>query len=506
MKNKLYKQSGFLTLEILIAMTVLILMLAVVVMVSFGNQSMVANSQSNAEALNIAQGLLEKAQADSRKDFNLVNPISSITSSDGFVSSIDVKQIDYFTKLVTATVKFPEDNGINGSTILSSIITNFNNAVGGDTCSSVILPDTETWKNPNIKEKFSDLSSLASISDNYPITDIDAYRDKLYVAIGKTTSLTAPTFFVFNIDDSDISNPKLTSEGFIDNDGTKQSGINAVTVSEDTASQTTYAYVAAAGTTKQLQVIDVSTNLPIVKPNSLTVTGGSAGNSIFYKNGYIYLGLKSSTTGPEFHIIDVHKPTSSLSEVGHWPENGSLGHDINSIFVSGRYAYLATPDSRNLIVLNISNVSAPTLAGSYDDGGSNNGKSIFAVGDTLYLGRTEGGTELSVLNESDPTVTPPVFDSDSTINKSIDGIFVRGKLNSQTLQIPEALAFLLTPSNFTVMNVSDSTNMSPWGSEPLPSGTFGSSLFEPVFDCEGNNFFIGSNDTSNNGHISVVTP
>lgn len=75
-------QSGFLTLEMLMAMFILILALTAVISVSFGSQSMIVDSRINAEALNIAQSLLKKAQADSRKDFNLVNPINATTTDD----------------------------------------------------------------------------------------------------------------------------------------------------------------------------------------------------------------------------------------------------------------------------------------------------------------------------------------------------------------------------------------------------------------------------------------
>jgi Tfp pilus assembly protein PilV len=510
--------SGFSTLEMLIAMAILIMVISAVILVSFGSQSMLIGSQTNAEALNIAQGLLEKAQADSRKDFNLVNPVATTTTADGFTSSVNVVQTDYFTKLVTATVEFPEDSGRRGTTVLSAVVTNFNNAVGGDTCSSILLdssgkPNTDAWKTPQVIKSFGDssnnFSTLTGITDNYPITDVDAYKGKLYITINNSGAATdtVPTFFVF-----DINNPNTIlpiSGDFVDNDLTKQSGLNAVAVAEDVSTTTKkiYAYVASASsiTKGQLQVIDVSSVPPVVV-SSLPVGGQGAGNSIFYKDGYVYLGLKASTSGPEFHIIDVHTPTNP-QEVGHWPKIGSLNYDINSIYMRGRYAYLATLDSKNLIVLDISNASDPVEVGSFNDGGGNYGKSVFLAGNVLYLGRTGGGTELSILDESDPvTTTPPVLYSESSINESVDGIIVRGKLNTQTSQLPPALAFLLTPSNFMIFDVSDSKNIGQWGTEPLETDTFGSSTFEPVLDCEGNNFFVGSNDSSNNGYISVITP
>jgi len=54
-------------------MFVLILAITSAVSVSFGSQSLVLDSRQSDVALGIAQGLIEKAQADARKDFNLVN-------------------------------------------------------------------------------------------------------------------------------------------------------------------------------------------------------------------------------------------------------------------------------------------------------------------------------------------------------------------------------------------------------------------------------------------------
>jgi len=188
-KNK----KGFSTIEILVAMAVLAMCFSAIILISFSGQSMLISSQTNSEAINMAQELLEKAQADARKDFNLVNPVAATTTADGFTLWVDVEQKDNFTKLVTAYVDFPEDSDRHGNTKLSAIVTNFNNAVGGDTCSSVLLPNAEDWKAPTIQKKFFDFSGLTGITDKYSITDIDAYQGKLYVTIGDTVASTTPT-------------------------------------------------------------------------------------------------------------------------------------------------------------------------------------------------------------------------------------------------------------------------------------------------------------------------
>ena len=266
-----------------------------------------------------------------------------------------------------------------------------------------------------------------------------------------------------------------------------------------------------------MQVIDVSANPPVVKA-SLVIPSNAVGNSIAYKNGYVYLGLKSSSSGPEFYIIDVHNPLSpQVVTGGHWPASGSLGHDINAIYIRNQYAYLAVPDTvdnKKLIVLDISNASGPKEVGSFSEVGANNGKSIALVGDTLYLGRTWGGTELSVLDVSNPaTASPPVLGIDATINASVDAIVVRGKINPQNTAAAPALAFALTTSDLKILNVSDPASIASWGTKTFDAGTFGSIQFEPVLDCQGNNFYIGVTDDSDNagsgnggGNLYIVTP
>jgi Tfp pilus assembly protein PilV len=508
-------QKGFSTLEILIAMFLLVLMLTAVVTLSFGNQAMIADSRSNAEALNIAQGLLEKAQADSRKDFNLVNPLAATTTADNFTYRVDVAQQDNFTKLVTAAVEFPEDSSRHGNILLSTLVTNFNNAVGGDTGNSVLLPDAAHWDVPEQKNIFSDFSSLTGVADNYPVTDVDAYRGKLYVTVGKTSAATTSTFFIFNINDNDPDDPKLEALGNVDNDPSRLTGLNAVAVAEDPSTGITYAYVASASNiNKQLQIIDVSANPPqVVK--SVEVVGDAHGNSLFYKNGYIYLGLKAASGTSEFSIIDVHKPLLA-GEVGHWPVAGGLGHDINSIYVKGNYAYLATADDRNLIILDISNASFPVEIGNFNmqvaDGSDNHGKSLAMVGDSLYLGRTKviagtDGAKFYIFNIIDPaTTTLSALGSYSGSVQSVDGIIVRGKSEFNMSASLPALAFVLTPVEIKILDVSNPVSISQRGTMPLASGTYGSPVYEPVFDGEGNYLFIGSTDGSKNGYLSIIVP
>lgn len=499
-------QKGFSTLEMLIAMAILIMVISAVILVSFGSQSLLIDSQTNNEALKKAQQLLEQQQSLARKDFKLVNPVTEF--ADGiYQEKVDVEtQPDFFTKKVTATVSWPGEYNRNLSVKLSALVTNFNNALGGDTCGSVL---SGHWENPQIQNlDFAQL--VGDVGGPYPVSDIDASIDlnqspKLYVTVNNTDVGDKETFFIFDI--TNPASPVLISDGKIDNDDSVRAGLNAVHAAGN------YAYVAsnyganfntetspcdnsngANPSCGQLQVIDISVSPPELKYTfevpSVSGSGGQAiGKSIFYKDGYVYLGLAKTESGPEFNIIDVHNPLAPFP-VGSWP----VGNGINAIYVKGRYAYLATPNNQELIVLDISNPASPSLAGGFDaPGGSGNGKSLYLVGDTLYLGRTVGGTEFYILDDKIPaTVQLPVFGEKSDIDDSINSIISR-----------DYLTFLITNNQLQIFKINQASN--PWGISPYFSISLPSDDNRKSMDCQGNYLYVGSVDSSDNGYLSIIT-
>ena len=472
-------ERGFSTLEILIAMAVMFLVLGAVILVSFGNQTAVADSQTDAEAMNIAQGLLEQEQADARKDFNLVNSFAT-TSPDGFYhSTVTVEfEPDYLTKKVTAKVSWTGDHIRQQSVSLVTEITNFTNAVGANTCDSDLSGD---WTVPTLAQSYDFASLVGNPGGTYPITDVDAYNGKLYVTTNNSSGpATQPTFFVFSIHATDPLHPTLSLDSKIDNDTTAAGGLNALAVATNAGGS--YAYVANS-LSKQFQIINLSG--PTVGA-SLTVAATGKGNSIYYKDGYVYEGLTSAAGGKEFNLIDVHTPTAPVLRGG-----AVVGNDINQIFVKGLYAYVASPNTQQLKVYDVSNpasIAAPV--GSYTNNGAGNGKSVYAVGDSLYLGTTAAGAYYTRLDASTPQA--PSFLSSSGFSSSVDGIIVR-----------DSLAFLLTKTGFQVINATSTAQYAA----PLTLPSAGASaLVEPTFDCENNIFYAAANDNSGNGHLYLITP
>lgn len=499
-------QRGFSTLEILIAMTIMVFTITSVLPLVFGSQSVSIATQTNQEALYKAQAILEDARATARQDFNSVNPMVP-TADNIYQKSLSVQQIDFYTKQVTGIASWQGENNKNLNISLTTLITNPKAVKGGDTCSSVLMGN---WKNP-VKKSYEFGSEIIGDSlSSFPITSIQAFENKLYVATNNNHENSNETFFIL-----DISNPAVTPLvlGKLDNSASISDGLNAVAVDGH------YAYVANAydsctekANCAQLQIIDISvpsnpnvvTNLKI---DSFTGSGQNkiraAGTSIFYKNGIVYLGLANANNGNEFYVIDVGgvsaSPTSPVILKSFEIESG-----VNAIFAKGNYVYVASPDVVELKILDVSRLGDPQLEGSFDapgGGGNNgNGKSIAIVGNTLYLGRTLlSGDEFYILDNTNPETNhqPPLGSKNiqnGSNSTSVNGIIIR-----------DFLAFLITNREFQTWKINDPSNITQYANPlTLPSGS-GAGIQRPTADCEGNYIYVGSQGDNDKGYISVIT-
>ncbi len=512
---------GFSTIELMIAMTIMILTLTAVTLVSFGNQGFLVGAQVNAEAMNRAQEMLEQEQALARKDFNLVNPVAS-TTDDIYTKAIDVQIInspsspDYLMKEVRALISWKDERGQTRLLNLNTLVSNFETPTGNNTCDSTVRG---AWQSPQIINGETDFATLVGDPfGTYTIGDLDAYRGKLYVVAANTSAPSKETFFVF-----DISNPAAPLlRGKIDNALTVNPGFSAVRVSEDPASNPvkTYAYAASNANSDyttcnpvtnpacgELVIFDVTdganptvgTNLMLASSTAPFVKGNQArGRSIFYRNGYVLLGLSATGAGngPEFHILDVHNPTALFGGTHVLFPVGSflVANDINALSMRGTYAYLDTPNTQELQVLNITNPNTPTLAGSFNSpSGTGHGKSMYLVGNRLYLGKTvpNAGNDFHILDITTPAAALPELGGMS-LPSSVNAIVVR-----------DYLSFLLTRTDLQIFKTDNPGSISTWGSMVLPAS--GHPTEEPSMDCEGNYLYVSSNDAGGKGKLYVIT-
>lgn len=486
---------GFSTIELMVALAVMVTVITAVVLLSFGSQAIVGVSQANGEALNMAQEMLEESQALARKDFRLVNPIAETT--DGiFRKRLEVQtQSDYLTKRVVATVTWTGEHNVAHQVELATLVTNFEYAVGGDTCDSVPTGD---WAHPSVKNATTDLAALVSDGGaTYTIRAVDAYQQKLFV-VGDAGSPIKETFFVFAI--ANPASPSLV--GKLDNSVATNEGYGAV------ATDGQYAYVVSTNPANystcsagvdcaQLQVIDVRTpaSPSLIAAFKLPGVGGSAGlgRSIFYKDGFVYVGLAATgqSNWPEFHIIDVHNPALPVHA-----GSVAFGASVNDISVRGTYAYvihdLGGLFNEQLTVLDVSTPSHPIRVSGYlASDGQGNGRSSYTVGNTLYLGRsqTAANAEYVALDNTNPRSIPasPYFTA-GLGDTPVDFV------------VRHNLLMNVSATRLEVRNLSSVATV--LGSLNLPA----SSGSNPVLDCEGNVLYVASNDASGRGHISAIAP
>ena len=661
---------GFSIIEMLIAMALLVSALASVVLLSSGNRSLAIDSQTQSEGLTVAEKFLESEQAAARKDFRLVNPTTTTETIGNltYTKKLDVLPLgDFFTKQIKATITWPGTYGRTQNTTLSSLVTNFENVIGGDTCYSTLSDSAGAhtdWAHPvTTNVLLGGISGINDASGAYPISDLQVYKQKMYIAVqgsaqsagpnspasassktgvgtvswsgpsgalasggsvagaslgnsatsnylwvsgfgaglsipqgatilgiqvsvvrsasnasaiadnqvrliksdgatlssgnratGTTWSASTVTATYGGVSDlwgegwsaADIKNANFGVAISVKNSSTQTRTANvdyiSVTVTyirqlyvlntstptsptlantlgsnttaagfTSVASDGTYVYAAVNSATTPLQVIDTSVSPAVVK-TSYSLTGNTAvANTLFYKDGYIYLGLANNPGGPEFNIIDVHNPLSIPAPVGTY----ELGAGIKSIFVRGNYAYLGTDDNtREVVILNLTDLLHPALGGTYNAPGTTGfgyGQRLYTVGDTLYAGRTYDGAstanEFLILDASNPLATLPAPLGSNNIGPNNSSPF-----SIYGLVVRDYLAFLLTSSQsnggkLLAYNISDPTTVAAAPavfSITLPNAGAGVAM-----DCEGNYLYAASVPTTgtfaNEGSVSIIT-
>jgi len=508
--SKINKQEGVATLEMMIAMVIIVLAISGVILVVFGGQSTAVGTQTNQEALYKAQAMLEGARALARQDLNLVQNCDDASATKctayGVVDSFYSRKLtvtlspDGLSKSVVGEVTWGSGHYIRLSTILSDWRSSL-------TACNPTLTDTTPWQNPQHYDFPSQSLLPGNGSNGLGISALQAYKGKLYV-----TATTPPnsndTFYVFDLPANPAQPPPYL--GSLDNDSAVATGPHALAVAP--SGNKIYAYLASPSSfvRGQLQIVDVTTpgSLPApitFKIPASAVPAAGLGNSIFYNNGYVYLGLTAAAGGKEFNVIDVHTPTSPVWKGGY----STGGQDVRSIFVKGSYAYIATANSENITVLDVSDPTNPHRVSGYtppnapgtNGAGSNQGKSVFGVGSGVYLGRTYGTNEFYMLNTDGfgNVSLNAGKDIGAGTATNINGLAVRGNL-----------AFLITDSEFQVWNITTPSNPSAWAT-PLAFSDFTNGNGNgtgTALNCSGSYFYMAltSPQGNNKDIISIITP
>ncbi len=398
------RNSGFSTLEALIAVTVLTLSISTAALLIFGSQAFAVDTATNTDALSMVVSLLENARANAAVNFGSV--VSASLPGSPYSSSLTVDDNGQCEKWAIGTITW---NVGRPQTI--SLITDLSDpalalALGGDCGAPPGGGGPEgggpTWSKP---QEFAGYAFHSAQPASIDVLDRIVYitDNKKHLQIADTSGATLGFNGSFVSPEYDATPSPLQNLNDVD----VIKWHDAVTGVEKR-----YAFVARNENPQQFQVIDVTTiNNPVLKA-SRTLGGAnppsganSEGWRLYYFGDRVYVATRE-TGGFEFHIFNVADPTTP-SEVGSGLEiNGTTNNFVViATTVNGnphRAAFLGMMrDTKELMVLDVTRDTAPAEIASLNLPGSADVDAVYVLGNKLYLGRdSNSGPELLVYDIS----------------------------------------------------------------------------------------------------------
>lgn len=218
-----------------------------------------------------------------------------------------------------------------------------------------------TWGSPTLSAKYDLPGSITNATDLF----VDTTSNRAYLAVGTTLRIL------------DVSNPESTPTllGTFTAAGT----INDVYVAYTGA--TPYAYLATTGNIQELTIVNVS-NPASLTSTVVNVADNADALSVFVTGGFAYVGKVVGGSGiNEFFLYDVATPTAPVL-------TGSLNlsGNVNAIYVSGNFAFLATSiGTAELTVVNVAVKNFPSSATTANPAGTVAANDVFFINNVAYL-------------------------------------------------------------------------------------------------------------------------
>lgn len=466
-------QKGFSTLDIVLAMVIIITVLTSVILVVFSNQTIAVDTKINGLALSEAKNIIENAKIQSRLNFNSA---ISFSSFDGIYNKkLFINDINPCRKDAKSILSWAVDPSRPGDISLETVLLNVPAAssLAGD-CG----PDTpETnWQNVICSQNGFDFPS-----NDLKSTGIDFVRhgQNNYAVLTSTGSTANHDLWLINVNNT--SSPIKTSS------------INTGSSPNDIDVASNYAFIANNTSSGQLQIVDITdtASLGIIASRSLPGIGNPfpQAKKIFYYNNRVYIGTLA-TSGYEFYIFDVSNPGNPLYLGGY-----ELGESVRDLVIRSErisnstktLAYLASSasstSSPELVVLDVSNPSSITQIGTFNAPSATDSTALYVLGNYVYLGRKGGSGAgdfyiLDVSNKAQINLLDTLALGLSPGDK-VEKIIASG-----------GLAFVATSSgavSLAVLNVAD-----PLDINQVSSCNYSQKIVD--FDFDGRYIYIANND------------
>lgn len=412
-KEQLQQTKGFSIVELLIALAVVSIVIAV--LASGMRTTLYASSESGnrMRATLIADEGLEALHALSFS--SLTDGTHGITHSAGswnlsgssdttdiFSRNVAISTINQTTKEAEATVSWSDKYGVTQSVSLLTYFTDWARQLAAN------------WATPL-------LADTIDLSGNGDGEHVVVDGDYAYVVRSGST----PNFIVVN-----ISNPSALSI------------VDTLNLSGDQYGITlggTYAYVVGSNNSSELYVIDISNPASVSVAGTYNAPGSRDLYGVAISGNTVYAGRDQG----DLLAINVTNPSTPtlLATL-------SLSDDVNDIYIDGSYAYTATSDnSRELEVVDISNPISPSSIGFLDLPGNANATSITGTGSHVFLGR-DGSGSLDVVSIATPS-TPTLTTTYAT----------GGSVQDVDMGVSNTYLFMATSNNAGEFQILDITNL-----------------------------------------------
>ena len=244
----------------------------------------------------------------------------------------------------------------------------------------------------------------------------------------------------------DISNPTSPTQVGVIRDGV---GATNFTGPRDVYVSGKYAYAVTSGS-NSFTVIDISN--PLAPKQLGTIVDGVGATeldgawSVYVSGKYAYV---ASIDDSSVTVIDISNPSSPV-QVGTI-KDGVGATQLNSahaVYVSGKYAYVASQGDSSLTVIDISNPSSPKEIGTIIDnsvGGTGtqllNAQGVYVSGKYAYVASASDNS-LSVIDISNPSLPKEIGTLVSARLNGAEDVYVSGKYAYVASSISDSLTVI----------------------------------------------------------------
>lgn len=452
MMRVLCAQVGSLSVEFLIALTLMTGVLTLSARIVFNLQDIVVTKELVLEAQ-------ELAEADSALVRIFSGAIQNIPAAIPASATFTMQRMMQYSTLCSslATDRVLWNVPKQGQIELSTMVTSLQSVEeSGLDCPTVGL--SGAWSTPRIVG--NSVLGLSRIQV-HGVDVVNRGNVRIAVVVGTSTQIADPDLFIIDVTDPAV--PILLSSLHSGN------GLFAVDVAGS------HAYLVQNSNTLQLQVVSISTpSYPIlVASRSLPSASGSfpEGRSVFVFRNRVYIGTYE-TAGSEFYVFDISNPVAPV-----FLGSKAVNHSVRQIAVREEIvngtpkllAYIAS--SANNTELQVLDVTDPVHIldfSSFDAQGGGSGTALFPAGTMLWLARQQVAGEptiaaVSVSNPHSPALIS-TFDLKLKSGSVVNGLtYSNAILVLTTTDIAAPLLFCEVGENYLVSRCSKFTFLSSPG-------------------------------------------